>query len=210
MNRLLTSPLACAPLYQLFRVLGGAHACYGAVLAEDARPAAGEHVLDVGCGTGPLLNHLPAVTYLGVDTNPRYLALAARQARRLNVRATFTALNAAAEPPAAPASIDLALAFGVLHHLDDAHAASLLRNVSKTLKHPGGRLVTLDPVRTRDASSLARLRQHLDRGAHIRTEAACRQLVESVFPNVRARIERRHLRPKAPLLILTARNPSRP
>src|SRR5215212_504918 len=46
----------------------------------------GEHILDVGCGPAYVLDHLPAVNYVGFDIHSRYLAYAQR---RYGSRAKF-------------------------------------------------------------------------------------------------------------------------
>src|SRR5919199_6366535 len=69
-------------------------------VVERAAPAAGEHVLDVGCGTGnaALLAAARGARVTGVDPAPRLLDVAREEAAARGLDATFTAGEAAALP----------------------------------------------------------------------------------------------------------------
>ncbi|MGH9149673.1 MAG: methyltransferase domain-containing protein, partial [Acidimicrobiales bacterium] len=116
--------------------VGMRHICLGLLApATGAVPEGGRRVLDVGCGTGIVLDHLsPWGVPTGLDPSPLGLAFCqARGADRL-VRAFGEHL------PFATASFDTLTAFGVVEHIDDDRAA--VAEWYRVLR-PGGQLVLL-------------------------------------------------------------------
>src|SRR5262249_38991936 len=83
---------------------------------------AGHRVLDIGSGPGDLLAELPAgIEYVGFDLSEPYI----RAARaRFGDRGTFfcRAIDRVVVESLGPASFDLVVSHGVLHHLDDVQA----------------------------------------------------------------------------------------
>jgi SAM-dependent methyltransferase len=106
--------------------------------------AAGERILDVGCGPGFLSAELlqdvgPAGSVVAVDSSPAMLALAERQFdSQRNV--TFHEGDATSLP-VADASFDGAVCVQVLEYVADTAAA--LRELYRALR-PGGRVVVWD------------------------------------------------------------------
>lgn len=153
---------------------------------EILHPERGCRVLDIGCGTGALLDDLPPdVVYVGYDMNPHYVE-AARS--RHGARGTFYCARVG--DPGAPqpsGEVDLVVAKGLLHHLTDAEAGQLLESAHQALR-PGGRLVTLDPARHAGQSLFARLLMACDRGGGIRTPEGYAALVRTRFPGAEARL----------------------
>jgi len=95
-----------------------------------ARYGTGRDVLEIGCGTGLILERVArfARTARGIDLSAGMLARA--QARGLAV-----ALASATELPIASASVDVAYSFKVLAHVQDIEAA--LREMARVVR-PGG------------------------------------------------------------------------
>ncbi len=119
----------------------------GAHLARDLAldalaPAAGQRVLDIGCGPAYYLGKLPRCEYFGFDTDAAYIADATR---RFGDRARFFNEPYTEERRAELPPIDRIMLMGLLHHLDDAACEGLLDLVARSLA-PGGRVVTLDTV----------------------------------------------------------------
>jgi SAM-dependent methyltransferase len=179
------SSLAHPGVYWTVQRLLGATRVHRHLVTQHARVEPGQRVLDIGCGPGRLLDVLPRVEYLGLDPSQEYIA-AARS--RYGDEAAFVVADASGADLDREAPFDVALAIGVLHHLDDSEATELLALASRSLK-PGGRLVTLDPARTPEQSALARWLATRDRGEHVRSPTDYRALAESSFPEVGTTVE---------------------
>jgi SAM-dependent methyltransferase len=109
------------------------------VLVEHAAPAAGERVVDVGCGTGTaaLLAAERGARVTGVDPAARLLEVARAEAATRGLDATFE-LGHAAAIPLAEGEADVVLsAFGVIFAPDPGAAAAEMARVTA----PGGRIV---------------------------------------------------------------------
>jgi len=176
-------------VYELWsRIVGASHA--RRTVADDyVRASPGDHLLDLGCGPGELIRYLDHVNYVGVDVSEAYIVRARRvYGRRAEFRVgDVTALDRDLT------DFDLAVAFGLVHHLDDTGAERFFAAAAAALR-PGGRLVTVDPVREPGAGWLARLLIDHDRGRHVRTTAGYARLSRGAFTNVRAAVRRDFLR----------------
>jgi SAM-dependent methyltransferase len=144
------------------------------------RAQAGDRILDIGCGTAQLLNHLPEVEYIGWEPNPAYVETARQEH---GARGTFHAgffgdAEAATTPP-----VDIAIVSAVLHHLNDEEGQRLFGLLRRVVK-PGGRVVTLDCAYKDRQNPIAKFLVSMDRGQHARTAEAYTALAAGDFAQV--------------------------
>jgi cyclopropane fatty-acyl-phospholipid synthase-like methyltransferase len=143
-------------------------------------PKPGQKIVDIGCGPAYYLAELPAVDYVGFDTDARYINHAKKRfgSRGRFYVEPFTKLQADALGP-----FDGVLLMGLLHHLDDDECGALLSVLSQCLR-PGGRVVTLDTVVDQRQGSFERWLAVNDRGQHVRSPAAFESLAKAHFSDV--------------------------
>ncbi len=144
----------------------------------------GQRLLDVGCGYGDLSQHLPGVEYVGIDLNEDYIAYARHHCRE-GTRFEVASITNLAEEDFG--TFDYVVAIGVLHHVNDADATSLLGALPAVLK-PNGRFVAAEPVWDPEQRTTARVLAALDRGRFVRSQDAYEQLVSSWFDATRSEI----------------------
>lgn len=180
-------------VYDTLQSLLGGTSARQRICAEHIRASEGDTIVDVGCGTAELLRFLPAgVRYYGFDLSQAYIdAATERHHGRPDSSfrcADITVLGADQIPPC-----DLAVAFGVLHHINDDDARRLLANLYERLR-PGGRLVTIDNAFVDGQALIARELIRRDRGQHVRREEGYLALVPPGFRERRMTIHHDLLR----------------
>jgi SAM-dependent methyltransferase len=141
-------------------------------------------VLDIGCGPADILGYLPSVEYTGFDASESFIAEAKR---RWGTRGKFTC-GTVEQHTAQQRRFDIAIAIGVLHHLDDAAASRLFSCAFDALR-PGGRLVTLDGAYVNGQSRIARFILSKDRGKHVRAPDDYERLARKSFSDLETHIE---------------------
>lgn len=165
----------------MFQRMMGAECSRRTYLAEYAKPAAGDKILDIGCGPADILNYLPAVNYTGLDLSPEYIRSATE---RFGSKGRFCCGDVGlATIEGEHGTFDLAMAIGVLHHLDDAQAGKLFALARRALR-PGGRLVTFDGCYGPGQSRVARWLLAHDRGKFVRSQEDYVRLASIHFSNV--------------------------
>ena len=196
----LTSILSLAPGYRLFGQLirGRATEIY---VSNYVKPKSGDRLLDIGCGPGDILNYLPSVDYTGFDISPEYIAAAEK---RFGSRGRFFCGDVGATSQPEEGGYDIALATGVVHHLDDEVAGRLFKLAMRALR-PEGRLITFDGCYESGQSSFARWMLDHDRGKFVRTQAEYRELASATFSRVEESVRNDLLRVPYTHLILSCR-----
>ncbi|HEV2974868.1 MAG TPA: class I SAM-dependent methyltransferase [Solirubrobacteraceae bacterium] len=174
------SVLSQPAVYDLWSRLVGGRRAQTLIARDHICASPGARLLDLGCGTGELLEFLDDVAYVGVDLSEDYVA---RARESFGDRAKFYVGDVTSfEPP--EASFDLAVAIGVLHHLGDASARRLLATAARSLR-PSGRMVTVDPTFVERQNPLARFVIEHDRGEDVRDPEGYAALAAGAFATVR-------------------------
>lgn len=187
------SILSSARVYDGVQRLVGLERLCAELVRTYVKPAAGERprVLDLGCGTGVIVEHLGPSDYVGVDLSEAYVADARR---RLGDRARFVCADVR-ELDRLPdeGRFDVALMVGLLHHLSDHVAAGVFRAVAARLTD-GGRLVTIDPTFAAGAHPIGRFVASRDRGRHVRSPGGYVRLAREGFSRVTVHVRHDLLR----------------
>lgn len=177
-------------VFRAYQHAVGANALKREIIDTFVKPRSGQRLLDLGCGTGDVVEYLADVDYLGLDVNERYVAHARD---RFGAPAAFLVADVLEIDARQLGRFDLVHAHGLLHHLEDAQAARVCALAAEVLM-PSGRFVTVDPCLHADQSSLARFTVKMDRGKAVRTLDGYRELAEPSFGGVHSMIGHTPLR----------------
>ena len=174
-------------MYEAFQYLMGAHQGRKYLVSRFIDPYPVKTVLDIGCGPAGILAYLPDVDYYGFDISEAYIA---RAKETHGEKGKFFARHLAAEDIDKLPKFDVVLLSGVLHHVTDEAAVTILKLAYEALK-PGGRLITIDGCLVEDQNRIARYLIEHDRGQNIKTENGYIQLARNVFVDVDSNIYHR-------------------
>jgi ubiquinone/menaquinone biosynthesis C-methylase UbiE len=116
------------------------------LLVDQAAPAAGQRILDLGCGTGTLAIQVkrrePGAEVVGLDADPEMLSQARAKAERADVELTLTE-GFSNELPFEDGSFDRVLSTLFFHHLDPEPKRQTARELARILRR-GGELHVAD------------------------------------------------------------------
>ena len=165
-------------LYSVFQSALGAKYARTWFIQECLRPRRHDKIIDIGCGPGDILDHLPSPQYIGIDISEAYIAEARRRygARGLFLQGTTHTWQGDERLRDA----DLVMSTAMLHHLDDAEASHLLEFARENLTI-GGRFVAIEACRLRHQNRVAQWILSKDRGRNIRQETEWRSLLQAHF-----------------------------
>ena len=175
--------LAFSRLYEFFtHLLGGKKARRW--LAKNVwKLKGGETVVDLGCGSGTVLEYMPSdIDYVGVDISESYIRAARK---RFSERGRFFLGNVSDflnqdDLPIRPA--DMVLSNGLLHHLPDDEVIEVLELTKRILK-PNGRLVCLEATYLAHQAKLSKWIVSTDRGRYVRSEQEWKELLSRACNN---------------------------
>jgi 2-polyprenyl-3-methyl-5-hydroxy-6-metoxy-1,4-benzoquinol methylase len=173
-------------VYEWFQKALGAGAVRRRFVAEFLRPWPGARLLDIGCGTGALLDDLPdGIEYTGFDVNAAYIDAARR---RYGARGHFFCARVGEEATDLGVQpYDFVVAKGLLHHISDEDAHDLLV-VARRLLAPNGVFVSSDNVFYDGQPLISRALTALDRGERVRTPHGYRALVSPHFSRLETQL----------------------
>jgi SAM-dependent methyltransferase len=148
------------------------------VIARELAPwrdVGARRFLDFGCGTGAFAPCFPSEQYLGIDLATGYVRHAGSTRPGAFGVMDGTALALA------DGSFDAALVLGVFHHLPDHLVQAAVGELYRVLK-PGATLLVMEDIEPPDAwNILGRAMHWLDRGGHMRSDAAYEALLAPRF-----------------------------
>jgi SAM-dependent methyltransferase len=177
MKAMLSSPA----LYQAYQNAGGFFGARVKAIAEYLTIRPGMRVIDVGCGPGYILRHLPrGIDYIGFDIDQAYIDHANRS---FGDRGKFYCRYFDAAAAVAFAGADVVMMNGVLHHIADQELTATLTHVRDVLKD-GGVLFTLDGCYREGQSRFAKWLLDNDRGEFVRDQNGYELVLRSVFDEV--------------------------
>jgi SAM-dependent methyltransferase len=172
-------------VYQGFQSAGGFFGARVRSIREYLSLNSSNQVIDVGCGPGFIVEHLPSgIKYHGFDIEERYIDYAKQ---RFGTKGSFHCQQFDEECAAEFGPADVVMMNGLLHHLDDAAALATLRVSRRALK-PEGILFTLDGCFWDGQSRIASWLLRNDRGQFVRNEDGYRRLLGAAFDKVRTHI----------------------
>ena len=168
-------------LYQAYQNAGGFFGARVKAISDYLALRPGMRVIDIGCGPGYILRHLPeGVDYAGFDIDESYIDHARRAFGHLGqFHCRYFDAAAARELGGA----DVVMMNGVLHHIDDGELQATLSNVRDALT-PDGVLFTLDGCYRNGQSRIARWLLDHDRGEFVRDEDGYDRVLRGAFAKV--------------------------
>jgi SAM-dependent methyltransferase len=174
-------------IYSVFQNIMGAHGVRTTLVEEFVRPISGCTILDIGCGPADILDYLTDVDYFGFDISDAYIA---RANKRFGLRGKFYCKELTHADIEKMPKVDIVLALGLLHHLDDKSAIAILNLGLQALK-PGGRLLTFDPCFDAEQNIVSRFLVGIDRGQNVRTRKGYEYIASRVFEIPRVEVRHR-------------------
>jgi len=179
------SPLSSPVIYDLIQDLAWGKKGQLEYILKYLKPEKTDSILDVGCGSGRLLRHLPPCEYVGVDLSRQYIEYANR--RVFEGKASFFHADVKQLETMNLPKFSIVSAIGLLHHLDDEDAKFLL-GTARNLLQDGGRLVTVDPGYHEGQGIISKFIADHDRGQNVRTPEEYADLFAESFSDVKIEI----------------------
>jgi cyclopropane fatty-acyl-phospholipid synthase-like methyltransferase len=168
-------------LYQAYQRAGGFFGARVKAIADYLTLRPGMRVIDIGCGPGHLLHHLPeGIDYNGFDIDEAYIAHARRRFGHLG---KFHCRHFDAAAAREFAGTDVVMMNGVLHHISDDDLRTTLSEIRSALRDDGV-LFTLDGCYREGQSRIAKWLLDNDRGEFVRDQNGYDHVLRSVFKKV--------------------------
>ena len=142
-------------------------------------------VLDVGCGTGDIINFLPGnIKYLGLDLSQKYIEAAKK---KHSDKGMFFQSSVADFDYSKIGKPDVVILIGVLHHLNDDEVKQVFSEIGK-IKKENTRVVTIDCCYTDPQNFLAKKIISMDRGQNVRFQNEYEALMQPYVKKIESKI----------------------
>lgn len=173
--------------FKNFKAIIGSNRLTRKYVEEYIKVNIGDHILDIGCGNGDILNFLPSgIFYNGVDLNSNYIEYAKK---KFNGKGNFINDKFSKDLIKNYSNFDIVMANGLLHHLNNDDVNDFFESSYKALKK-GGRLLTLDGCYSVDNSKIVNLILKSDRGKFFRTKEDYFKLAKQTFKKIKISIRK--------------------
>ena len=187
MKQILSNPL----VYNFLQNLLLKKRSRGLLIEKYVKPDKKDHILDLGCGPGRLIDLLPeGVKYTGIDISAEYI----KDAKiRYGNKYNFICGNILDIDFTTIGTFDKVVARGFFHHLDDRTILNLMDYIKPALsKHV--QLVSLDGCYIANQNFISKFLISNDRGNYVREETEYMNLLKSSFNKVESFIHNDLLR----------------
>ena len=145
------------------------------------KPHNGDRILDLGCGTGRLLNLLPDnISYTGIDISEKYIHHARNN---FGIRGEFIHGDILEVDCTLLGPFDLVIARGFFHHVEDSVINILWEHLKPSLSG-NVRLVSIDGCYAEGQHFISKFFLDIDRGNYIRTEKEYVNILNCSFNKV--------------------------
>ncbi|MGY8669183.1 class I SAM-dependent methyltransferase [Bradyrhizobium sp. UFLA05-109] len=169
-------------VYQAFQNVGGFSDARAKSIAEYLPLKSGDRLIDIGCGPGYLIKHLPnGIKYTGFDINQCYIDHARK---KFSDRGTFECRPFDETVAKEFAGADYVTMTGVMSYIADDNLIPLLRNIRTALR-PGAMLFVLESCYRPGQSAFVKWMLDNERGDYVRNEEGYRGILSNIFEEVR-------------------------
>lgn len=169
--------LGIPKIYNGLQRIVGAMRAREIVIREYLQPRSDDMILDIGCGTGYVINYLPNCRYVGFDINAVYINYAKK---KYGLRGKFQCKYATKELLKGYGVFDCVMMNGLMHHLDDSESVDMLSLAKSVLKYDGI-IVGIDGCYKDDLWAFGRWMLNNDRGKFVRDKSGYELLLQKVF-----------------------------
>lgn len=180
----LRSILSITFIYDSYQKIVGGYKARRLFIEEHVDISPGQKMLDIGCGSGYVLDFLPDIEYFGYDLSQKYIKTAKK---KYGNRGNFICAEVSKFNILNPGTYDYVIASGVLHHLSNEECKLLFETALIALKS-NGKLITLDGCFVPNQNIISKFFLKLDRGEFIRNENEYIKLSKKSFKNVKSSI----------------------
>ncbi|MBK6510575.1 MAG: class I SAM-dependent methyltransferase [Haliea sp.] len=158
-------------------IAGPLHKKVEEMMVQEMPDITGRKVLDVGCGLGNYSTLFSNAQYTGFDLSPAYIDYANLTFNKSN---TSFSIGNAVTPPSFSENFDFIFSVGLYHHISDEETIKSLKALQRMLAEAGS-IFIVDAVFPKNFNVPGYVLRKLDRGKHVRSFRAYKELLEDNF-----------------------------